>query len=266
MLPTGSAEVVKSAAPQGVADYHALYVKAGASVLAISGRFDPEKTAPIIEGLFGSLPAGDNALPDLAAPAVGQEGRTRVHPSPLNTAGIIVSAPGMRVADVRDCLAVDVLDTIISGYNLPRGWLHDELRGKELVYVVHAYNWPLQVPGAFVVYANCEPDKADQVAGIIRDNLRKTLSHRFTAAEVEEAVNFILTAELLEKQSPSALSMQAALDELYGRGYDFRGRYEGLLRAVTPEEVARVARKYLSAGYVTTVVRPLAASTAPAGR
>ena len=74
--------------------------------------------------------------------------------------------------------------------------------------------------------------------------------------EVELAVNMILTAELLAKQQMSALAMQAALDELHGFGYDFRKRYEKLLRAVTPEDVSRVARKYLAGGYVTTIVTP----------
>jgi len=167
-----------------------------------------------------------------------------------------VAVPGMTLAELDDRLAMMVLDTIISGYRLPRGWLHTELRGKRLVYVVHAYNWAAPVPGAFVAYAQCEPGKAALVARIIRREFRRTLSYPFSRAEVEEAVNMILTAELLENQSARALAMQAALDELYGFGFDFRKTLEKRLRAVGPEDVARVARKYLSGGYVTTVVTP----------
>ncbi len=256
MLPIGDADVVKAASRESIAGYHEQKVKAGASVLAVFGRFDVDETARAVRTLFASMPPGDNQTPEVAPRPVAAAGERHLHSSKLKTVGIVVAAPGMKFAETQDRLAVTVLDTIISGYRLPRGWLHDELRGKKLVYVVHAYNWPALVPGAFVVYANCEPEKAGEVAGIIRTNLKKACSYEFTRAEVNQAVNFILTADLLDNQAMSALSMQTALDELYGMGYDFRKKYEKLLRAITPEDVSRVAGKYLSGGLVTVIVTP----------
>ena len=254
MMRTGSEEVVSAATRDAIAAYHRRHVKAGASVLAIYGKFDPARAERRVREFFADMPAGDNAIPQVAARSVATDGETYVHPSQLNGAAIMVAAPGMKLTNLHDRLAISVLDTIISGYRLPRGWLHSELRGKKLVYVVHAYNWAGLVPGAFQVYAHCEPDKAEEVAGIIRRNLRETLTYEFTQAQVDESVNMILTADLLANQSMSSLAMQAALDELYGFGYDFRKKYEKLLRAITPAEVSAVAKKYLSGGYVTTIV------------
>jgi len=256
MMAAGREEVVSSATSRSLAAYHRAHVKAGASVLAIYGNFDAARTRRRVKALFGAMGRGDYQPPDHERRKVAPGGERYVHATRLKGSGVVVAAPGMRLTALRDRLAMAVLDTIISGYRLPRGWLHDELRGRRLVYVVHAYNWTSLVPGAFVVYAHCEPDKVEQVARIIRADLRRTLTHRFTAREVELAVNMILTAELLAKQQMSALAMQAALDELHGFGYDFRKRYEKLLRAVTPEDVSRVARKYLAGGYVTTIVTP----------
>ena len=256
MMRVGSEDVHEAATAESVAAYHKRYIKAGASVLAIYGEFDAEKVESRIRELFGDMSAGDVTVPQVAARKVADAGENYVHPTKLEGAAIMVGAPGMKLADMDDRLAIDVLDTIISGYHLPRGWLHSELRGKKLVYVVHAYNRPAYVPGAFQVYAMCEPKNAAQVAEIIRKNLRRTLTHKFTPDEVAEAVNMILTAELLDKQAMSSLAMQAALDELYGFGYDFRKQYEKRLRAVTPEAVSAAAEKYLSGGYVTTIVTP----------
>jgi predicted Zn-dependent peptidase len=77
-----------------------------------------------------------------------------------------------------------------------------------------------------------------------------------TQKKIDEAVNSILTAELLGSQSMSELSLGAALDELYGFGYDFRSKIESHYRKVTPADVSRVAEKYLSGGYVITVTTP----------
>ena len=261
MQSAGSEAVVAKATRDAIADYHRRHVKAGASVLAIYGNFDPASMRARVERLFAAMPSGDNAIPAAPAVNVPAAGRTHVHQSKGKGAGIIVAAAGMDLSNLKDRLAITVLDTIISGYRLPRGWLHEELRGRRLVYVVHAYNWAALVPGAFVTYAQCEPANAAQVADLIRKNLRRTCTHAFTQAEVDEAANIILTADLLGNQQMSALAMQAALDEVYGFGYDFRRRYEKMVRAVTPAEVSRVAKKYLSGGLATTIVtaRPEAA-------
>ncbi|KPK83894.1 MAG: hypothetical protein AMJ81_07070 [Phycisphaerae bacterium SM23_33] len=256
MMSAGSAEVVSQASREAVAAYHGRYVKAGASVLAVYGSFDLAEAESQVRRLFGAMPTGDNAVATLGARGVAPGGETFVHPAKLKGAALIVAAPGMKVTDVQDNLAMAVLDTIISGYRLPSGWLHTELRGRGLVYVVHASNWAALTPGAFMAYAHCEPQNAALVARTIREKFRRTVSYPFSRREVDEAVNIIVTAELLENQSMMALAMQAALDELYGLGFDFRREYEKRLRAVTPAEVSRVAGKYLAGGYVTTVVTP----------
>ena len=266
MQTAGDAAVVGKATPETIAAWHADHVKAGASVLAIYGHFDLDKTEAAVRKLFAAMAKGTNHLPAVEARKVAADGETYVHPGTGTGTGIIVAVPGMKVTNLDDRLPMTVLDTIISGYQLPRGWLHEELRGKGLVYVIHAYNAPALIPGAIVTYAHCEPPKAAEVVEIIQMNLRKTLDHAYTQAEVDEAVNIVLTADLLDAQTMGELAMLAALDELYGFGWDFRKKYEKLLRAVTPEDVGAVAKKYFSGGVVTTVVAPNPAEfKAPAG-
>jgi zinc protease len=256
LSPQGKPEVLSAATPEALAEYHKQHVKAGSSVLAVYGRFDLPAVKAQVQKLFADLPAGENAIPSAPAPKVKPEGETFVHPGKTEGAGIMVAVPGMKITDLKDRLPITVLTTIISGYQLPRGWLFDDLRGAKLVYVAQAYNSPALVPGAFQAVAHSEPDKADLVAKITRDDLRKACTYAFSQQEIDEAVNIVLTADLLDNQSMSSLAMQAALDELYGFGYDFRARYEKMLRAVTPAEVSAVAKKYLGGGFMTVIVRP----------
>ena len=44
----------------------------------------------------------------------------------------------------------------------------------------------------------------------------------------------------------------AALDELYGLGYDYDKTFEERIEAVTPDDVTAVARKYLDKSLLTT--------------
>jgi zinc protease len=256
MLPSGSEEVVSAATVEQIAAHYRRNILAGSSVLTIYGSFDADETANRVKELFAKLPAGQVKL-DIPAPRKIPEMQDwHVERSSDEVAGITVGAPGMTLSQLDDRLAMDVLDTIISGWRLPSGWLHEELRGKQLVYVVHALNWAGLAPGTFEVYAACQPAKAREVVDIIVRDLRKASAYTPTREEIDLAVNTILTAELLENQDVSSLALSAALDELYGFGYDFRSRMEKLYRQVTPADVLRVGEKYLSDGYLIAVTTP----------
>jgi len=256
MLSTGSADVVRKATTKQIAAYHRNSVKAGSSVLTIYGRFDAKAARKAVQRLFTTLPTGEVRLPAPPARTVKPPGQTHVLKTTNQVAAITVAVGGMKATNLEDRFAITVLDTIISGFRLPDGWLHQELRGKQLVYVVHAYNWPGLAPGAFVTYAACQPEKAPEVIAIIRKNLKRASNYKPKREEIDRAVNMILTAELLENQSMSDLAMSAALDELYGFGYDFRSRLESYYRKVTPEDVLRVGRKYLARPMVVAVTTP----------
>jgi len=260
LLPIGSSDVLAAATPKLISAWHDKYVRAGASVLAVYGNFDASAARRHIARLFAQMPEGDVKLPSPGPRKLDERLERHVLRTNNRLAAIMVAAPGMKITNLTDRLPIAVLDTIISGWRLPAGWLHTELRGKQLVYVVHAYNWCGLAPGAFQVYAACQPDKARQVVDIIRKDLDRAASYMPTQEEVDLAVNSILTAELLDNQTMDSQAMSAALDELYGFGYDFRKRLQEHYRKVSPADVLRVARKYLGRGYVVTVTTPAPAT------
>jgi len=262
MLPSGRAEVVQAATVGELVAHHRRCVRAGSSVLTIYGSFDPSAAREMVQRLFASVPPGQVELDLGAAPRAS--GSEQVLQTANKVAGIIVAVPGMTIGDLDDRLPIDVLDTIISGYHYPSGWLHQELRGKQLVYVVHAYNWAGLSPGAFVTYAACQPQRAREVVEVIKRNYRRAATYLPTRNEVDQAVSTILTAEMLGNQSVPSLALSAALDELYGFGYDFRRRMEARYRAVTPADVQRVAGEYLGEKPTVVVTTPLGSLGPPA--
>ncbi len=254
LLPVGSEEVVASATAEQIKQWHKS-IHGGASVLTVYGKFNADEARKKIETLFEGLPAGMTKLSGPIEPKTVLVDETTVLKTKNTVAGVIVAVPGMTLDNLEDRFAIDVLDTIISGYHLPDGWLHNELRGKQLVYVVHAYNWMGLLPGAFITYAAGQPENVEKVVEIIKDNLSKASQYTPTQQEIDRAVNVILTAELLGNQELSARSLSAALDELY-YGFSLRSKLEQYYRKVTPADVARVAKKYLSGPYVTIVTSP----------
>jgi zinc protease len=262
MLSTGDSDVLTKATTKDVRNYYAKHIAPAGKkrgVLTIYGNFDAAAAKKQIAKFFRDMPKRSdwsvdavNTKPRTVAP----QGELHLLKTPNKVAGVIVGVPGMKITNLEDRFAITVLDTIISGYHLPSGWLHTELRGKQLVYVVHAYNWAGLKTGAFMTYAAGQPENATEIVKIIKTNYRRAARHVPTQKKIDQAVNSILTAELLGSQAMSELSLAAALDELYGFGYDFRRKMEAYYRKVTPGDVVRVAKKYLSGGYVVTVTTP----------
>ncbi|MCK5114147.1 MAG: insulinase family protein [Phycisphaerae bacterium] len=252
----GDAKFITAATVKQLAKYHTKVLKPGSSVLAVYGKFDPAVMKTKIAKSFGTLPAGKDEITQPPVRKVAPEGELHVLQTKTKQAGIIVAVPGTTMADTKDRLALTLLDTIISGYHYPNGWLHTELRGKKLVYVVHAYHKTGFIPGAFLTYAGTQPEKAKQVVDIIHKNYRKAANYLPTQQELDLAINTIVTAEVLNNQTLDDLATAAVLNELYGLGVDWPRKLKAELQGITPKDVQRVAKKYLSGGYVTVVITP----------
>ncbi|GMU23399.1 MAG: hypothetical protein AMXMBFR13_34770 [Phycisphaerae bacterium] len=256
-LAAGSPEVVSAATPEQVAAFYRRRVTGPDTVLVIFGDVDPAAAELLVRRLFQKLPPREVELP--TPPADEQFSRLGLYvkrkPPQRGVAGICIGFPGMRVGDRADVVPMAVLDTIISGYRYPTGWLFEELRGAALglVYEVHAQNVPGLLPGYFAAYAACQPDQVNRVYGIMTQQLDKARNGAFSTDELDRAKTIIATSELMEQQTPSERAMQSALDELYGLGYDYRPRFLQAVRQTTREDVQRVAQKYLASPAVAVV-------------
>src|SRR5207237_6955640 len=81
-------------------------------------------------------------------------------------AGIILFFDSKTVVGDDNHPALIVADTLCSGFGYPTGYLFESLRGEGLVYDVNAYVMPgrsAALPGAFIVYAVCDPKNAQKV-------------------------------------------------------------------------------------------------------
>jgi zinc protease len=153
--------------------------------------------------------------------------------------------PGTSLTNLEDRYALHILDAILSGIGFPGGWLHTELRGKQLVYVVHAFNWLGLEPGYFGIMAATQPQKVDAVIEVMQQNLAKVKAGDISDDELERAKQLAIIAGRLDRQTNDQLAKDAALNELYGLGYDFSAREKALLDKVTKTDVQRVAQAYL---------------------
>jgi zinc protease len=253
----GSEDVVASATHKDVAEFYHKHVTAANTVLAIFGDVDVREAVSLVHAYFSVMPRGEKTtvnVPDEPALAADKL-LIKQKSADRQAAGMAIGFSGTTLTNTEDAAPLAVLDTIISGYHLPTGWLHDSLRGgdRSYVYVVHAANRPGISPGCFMIYAACEPDKVNDVYAIITEQLDRARRGQFSEAELSRAKSIIRTTESMTRQANADLAMQAALDELYGLGYDYRSQFIASVESVTLADVGRVAAKYFATPVVTVV-------------
>jgi zinc protease len=214
-------------------------------VLAIFGDIDIATTTAAVEQAFSSFQSQPLTLPAVSSEPAPTQTRRQVKHTQKQVAAITIGFPGTSLTNLDDRYALHILDAVMSGIGFPGGWLHTELRGKQLVYVVHAFNWLGLEPGYFGIMAATQPPRVNEVIDIILQNVDKARAGEISDAELERAKQLAVIAERLERQTNDQLARDAALNELYGLGYDFSAREKALLDKVTKADVQRVARAYL---------------------
>jgi zinc protease len=251
----GLAPEVAALTREDIVAFHRGVAAPGNLVLCVFGDVDPAQVKALVEQRFGDWPAGKRVAPQLAAEPTPAEDRVVAETTALKMGGVFVGWPGMTLRDEKDRHAMDVLDSLVSGIHLPRGWLHETLRGRGLVYEVHAFNFAGIEPGYFGAYAGCEPGKVEEVRALIIEQLGRLVKEKLTEAELDAARRTCVTADVLENQTNAQQAMRAGVDELLGLGCEASKRYAPGVLAVTEADVRRVAQKYLTHS-VTVMLRP----------
>ncbi len=253
----GSPDVIGKATREDVERFYRGQLAAGNMVVAIYGDVDPDKAEALVRKLFTGLPAGGPKIPVVAAAKAPERPQLfiKAKGSERMAAGICIGYPGMTMADRNERAVMAVLDSVVSGYRYPTGWLHEALRGgrQDFVYEVHAMNRPGLIPGTFQVYAACQPERVNEVYRIFRANLDKAVKGEFTPEEIERAKTIIVTSETTERQTNLERAMGEAIDELYGLGYDSQAKFIEAVRAAGPEDLRKMAERYFTTPIVAVV-------------
>ena len=253
--PMGEEISVESISREDLYDLYTGYCAPENMVLAVFGDVDLATAETAAAKAFRRF--GRDAMPVPAPgdwPGLDQD-VMKVESTDRQQAVIFMGYPGMDVSSP-DWYAMRVLDAVVSGIGYPGGWLHQTLRGQQLVYIVHAWNYVLRGRGYFLVMAATQPATADSALGIIREKIEKVKTEYVTDEELEMGKRICgIMEDLYYSQTTSSQANIAAQYETLGLGYDYRERLKERIDAVTKEDVQAVARKYLNEA-ATVIIRP----------
>jgi zinc protease len=141
-----------------------------------------------------------------------------------------------------DRFALDAAAQVLSGLG---GRLFAEVRGRRgLAYTVAAWHTLRKDAGMFVTYTATAPEKEDEARGAILTELDRLRQEPVSAEELERAKAFIAGAKRIGLQTSRAQARDLSRAALYGRPQEASKVYVERIRALTAEDLQRVAQTY----------------------
>jgi len=241
----GRRPVVEKLTADDLKRFHQAHLSANDAVLAVFGDVEAEAVKAQAEKLFAELPAKAAApFQTPTPPRIEPRVKQVVIEKPM-AAVQIGYAPGMK-RNNPDYAPMLVMNRVLSSF--PVGWLDQALRGEGpgLVYAVGSGLSTGAAQGYWALLFNTKPETVVEASSRALNVVRRIHDEPVEADTLERARTKVLVGESLGQQSNAQRATQAALNELYGIGYDHSDQFIEQIRRVTAQDVHRVAQKYLA--------------------
>jgi predicted Zn-dependent peptidase len=254
----GTMDSITALSRRQIAGYYRRRYTPDVMVVSVAGNVSHDDVVRLVRQALGDRigGAGEPRTPQHAAqdvdPLPAQP--VRVLADETEQANVVLGSRGVSRHDQRR-FAVGVLSSALGGGMSSR--LFQQVRERRgLAYSVYSFSSMYAETGQFGVYAGCQPDRTDEVLGLIRDELDAAAKGGLTVAEIDRGKGQMRGGIVLGLEDCSSRMTRIGKSELvYG---DVMGVDEllGHVDAVTADDVADVAAELLGRPRCLTVVGP----------
>ena len=249
----GTPESVKKLTQKELLEFRDRYLVAKNGVISIFGNVKAGEVKALFEQALATMKSGELALTHAPQPPTFAR-NVAVENHKDKAQGVLMV--GFRGADMfsPDRYALELIDEASS--DLGSRFFVRIREQKGLAYYVGASQMQGLVSGLFAFYLGTDPQKIGQVKTELLDEIDKLAAAGLTTEELARAQKKLIGLQRIANQSNDSFGYMAALDELYGLGFDHYKQLERDVNLVTLDDVRRVAAKYFHQPYVLATVQP----------
>lgn len=233
--PTGTIETVSGITAMSLRAYHQQVMKTSQLLLVIVGDVDVDSLKQRIAASFGKLPRGEYK-PQPVQQLVFNGSTVDVTARQLETNYIqgVFTAPAL---SDQDFYAMRAAMSILQER------VFTEVRRKEnLSYAPDAF---LRTQGANLGGIYVTTDESNKAVGIMLNEIEKLKTVPVESYDLGSVTGLYLTTYYLGQETNAAQASTLAQYELIGGGWKNSFEYLDKLRAVTAQDIQRVAKKYM---------------------
>lgn len=243
----GFPETVTAITRDDIIDYHRRCFGPRGMVLVVVGAVEAAKVVELVNGLFGSWqPRNQAEQPELPAWAPLSETITRTIRIPGKSQADVVMGCGAPLRSSPDFMPATLGNNILGVFGM-MGRIGDVVREQSglAYYAYTSLNCGIG-PGTWEVAAGVNPANIEKAIELSRQEIRRFISEPVTAEELSDSQENFIGRLPLSLESNAGVASSLLSIERYQLGLDYFQRYESLVRAVTPDDILRVAGTYLN--------------------
>ena len=251
---------------ENLQDFYRRYYQPDNAVLIVAGKFDEAKALKFTQQYFGAIPRPERKLNSTYTEEPPQDGERLVTLRRVGDVQLVEAVYHVPAGSHEDFAALGLLGTILS--TPPSGRLYKALVESKKASQAQGGTYPQHDPGLFDITVEVRKENSlDEARDILLAALDDVIAKGVTAEEVDRAKTSFLNNR--RQQSLNTTSMAISLSSWVAMG-DWRLYFlqRDRVEKVTPEDVKRVAGKYLVAsnrtlGYFIPADAPSLVSVPP---
>jgi zinc protease len=226
-------------------NHYRTYYTPNNATLVVVGDFDTRTLLPQIEKYFGRVPRGP-AVPAVAAIEPKQLGERRIIVKKQAELPAVFAGYHTPAIKHPDSYALEVLQGVLSSGKSSRLYKSLVYEKQLALYAGGDYDNIANDPNLFYVYAGVMPGKsADEVEKSLYEEIEKLKNAPVTDDELQKAKNQIEANFIMGQDSVFYQAMLLGQFETVAN-WRLLEKYVDNIRAVTKEDLQRVARQYFS--------------------
>lgn len=241
--------------------YRAHYGPKTAKII-IAGDVGPEEVIAALERRISSWSVNAVPTPSTASRREVEAQQLFIR-RPVTQAAVVMGHEGVS-RHHPDYEALQVMNYILGGGGFSSR-LMERLRNREgLVYGVYSAFVAGREGGDFRAVLQTRNDAVERAREIVREEIRRMRSERPSESEVDDAIRYLTGSFPLQLDSNREVADLLGTIAVYDLGLDYPRRYLQRIRAVTADDVLRVAREHLHPDRLVEVVVTAADTNPPA--
>jgi zinc protease len=243
---------IQKITPEMLQHFYATHYKPNNAVFTIVGDVKPAEVVAKLEKAFGAWARGDVA--PTAIPKVSETGPAKIYlidRRPSVQTSLLLGNLTIERTDA-DYYALAVMNQIVGGNASARLFLN--LReDKGYTYGAYSGMSALKYRGTFSARTDVRTEVTKGSMDELMGEIKRIREEKVPADEFERAKRTIIGSFAVQLESPQALLSNIVTQKLYGLPADYWDTYAQRIAAITPDDVQRVAQKYLDLDHLQII-------------
>jgi zinc protease len=221
--------------------------------IAVVGDIDPESLKTLLDDVFGGLP-DTSPLPEVAQAEVNPLAQLQIIQRDMPQSVVLFGHAGI-ARDDDDFVPAYVMNYILGGGGFSSRLMTEVREKRGLAYSVATYLYPLRHAALFIGQVATENERVSESLDVIRSEINRLAAEGVTDKELADAKTYLTGSYPLRFDTNDKIAGQLVAIQEADLGIDYITRRNGLIEAVTKEDIKRVAERLLgSDNLIVTVV------------